>query len=165
MRNATAAERPMWKVGEVAELAGISVRTLHYYDEIGLLRPEYVTEAGYRMYSESDLERLQQILFFRELDLPLKSIQDILRSPDFDRMEALEMHRKMLLEKRRRLDQVLETLEKTIRHAKGEMDMSVKEKFRGFDFSSNPYEEEARKRWGDKAVDASKAKLAGLSDE
>jgi len=155
----------MWKVSEVAELAGISVRTLHYYDEVGLLQPEYVTDAGYRMYSENDLDRLQQILFFRELDLPLKQIKDILQSPDFDRREALLMHRKMLLEKRRRLDKVLETLENTIRHVEGECEMTAQEKFEGFDFSKNPYEEEARRRWGDKAVDDSNAKLGSMTKE
>ncbi|TLS51331.1 MerR family transcriptional regulator [Paenibacillus antri] len=151
------------KVKEVSELAGVSVRTLHHYDEIGLLSPEHTTEAGYRLYSDRDLETLQQILFFKELDLPLKQIKDILRDPSFDRQEALELHRKMLLEKRSRIDRVLDTLEKTIRQAKGEIQMTNEEKFEGFDFSNNPYEQEARERWGDKAVDDSNKKLGSLS--
>jgi DNA-binding transcriptional MerR regulator len=155
----------MMKVKEVSELAGVSVRTLHHYDEIGLLTPEHATEAGYRLYSDRDLETLQQILFFRELDLPLKQIKDILQDPTFDPKEALELHRKMLLEKRRRIDKVLDTLEKTIRQAKGEIHMSNQEKFEGFDFSNNPYEQEARERWGDEAVDASKKKLGGMSQD
>ncbi|HZG54993.1 MerR family transcriptional regulator [Paenibacillus sp.] len=155
----------MMKVSEVAALVGISVRTLHHYDEIGLLTPGHVTEAGYRMYDDGDLERLQQILFLRELDLPLKKIRDVLDAPDFDRERALELHRKLLLEKRDRLDKVLATLEKTIRHAKGEISMTNEEKFEGFDFSRNPYEQEARERWGDRAVDASNAKVQSLTKE
>lgn len=151
------------KVKEVADLVGISVRTLHHYDEIGLLSPKEITESGYRLYSDDDLEVLQQILFFRELGFPLKQIKEIIHSPSFDRQEALELHRTMLLDKRRQLDQMINTIEKTIQHSKGEIQMSQKEKFAGFDFSHNPYEQEARERWGDKAVDDANAKLGKLS--
>ena len=151
------------KVKEVADLVGISVRTLHHYDEIGLLTPEEITDAGYRIYSNENLETLQQILFFRELGFPLKKIKEIISSPSFDRQEALKLHRKMLLEKRSRLDQMITTIDKTIQHTKGEISMSNKEKFEGFDFSQNPYEQEARERWGDKAVDQSNAKVNAMS--
>ncbi|ASB91213.1 MerR family transcriptional regulator [Bacillus sonorensis] len=153
------------KVKEVADLVGISVRTLHHYDDIGLLTPSETTESGYRLYSDDDLEKLQQILFFRELDFPLKKIRNILESPSFDRNEALQMHRKMLLEKRRRLDQMIETIDKTIQFTKGEIDMTNEEKFAGFDFSQNPYEEEARERWGDEAIDKTKAHYAAMSED
>src|SRR5690606_8037699 len=102
---------------------------------------------------------------FKELDLPLRKIKDILQSPNFDKREALELHRKMLLEKRRRIDRVLGTLEKTLRSERGEVTMTAREKFEGFDFSKNPYEEEARQRWGDKTVDASNAKQGSMSKE
>lgn len=151
------------KVKEVADLVGVSVRTLHHYDEIGLLIPEETTESGYRVYSDENLETLQQILFFKELGFPLKKIKEILLSPSFDRQEALEMQRKMLLEKRSRLDKMIGTLEKTIQHSKGEIQMSNKEKFEGFDFSHNPYEQEARERWGDKAVDEANEKAAKMT--
>lgn len=151
------------KVKEVADLVGISVRTLHYYDQIGLLVPDQVTETGYRLYSDKNLEMLQQILFFRELGFPLKQIKEIIESPTFDQQEALILHRKMLMEKRRRIDQMLETLDKTIRHLKGEIQMTREEKFEGFDFSHNPYEEGARQRWGNNAVDQANAKLGALS--
>ncbi|MDQ0857273.1 MerR family transcriptional regulator [Bacillus sp. V2I10] len=153
------------KVKEVADLVGISVRTLHHYDEIGLLTPDKVTDSGYRLYSNENLETLQQILFFKELGFPLKKIKEVISSPSFDREEALRLHRKMLLEKRNRLDQMIATVEKTIKHAKGEIEMSQKEKFEGFDFSQNPYEQEARERWGDEAVDKANAKAAGMTIE
>ncbi|RFU68374.1 MerR family transcriptional regulator [Bacillus sp. V59.32b] len=151
------------KVKEVADLVGISVRTLHHYDEIGLLTPEEITESGYRLYSEANLEMLQQILFFRELGFPLKKIKEIISSPAFNRQEALELHRQMLLEKRTRLDKMLSTIDKTILHSKGEINMTNQEKFEGFDFSHNPYEQEARERWGDEAVDRSNTKIGQMS--
>lgn len=150
-------------VKEVADLVGISVRTLHHYDEIGLLKSEKTTETGYRVYSDESLETLQQILFFKELGFPLKKIRSILDSPSFDRLKALELQCKMLLEKRSRLDQMIDTIEKTIRHTKGETDMSKQEKFQGFDFSCNPYEQEAREQWGDEAVDETNEKAASLT--
>ncbi len=141
------------KVKEIADLVGISVRTLHHYDAIGLLTPEKTTQAGYRIYSNKDLETLQQILFFRELGFPLKKIKEIIHSPSFDQQEALEIQHNMLLKKRNQLDTMIKTIEKTIQHSKGEIQMSNQEKFEGFDFSHNPYEQEARKKWGDTAVD------------
>lgn len=151
------------KVREVADIVGISVRTLHHYDEIALLTPEETTKSGYRIYSSHDLETLQQILFFRELGIPLKKIKEIIYSPSFDRIEALELHRKLLLEKRSRLDKMIHTIDKTMDQTKGGMKMTDKEKFEGFDFSKNPYEQEARDRWGDKAVDETNAKIDSLS--
>ncbi|MCT8138363.1 MerR family transcriptional regulator [Anaerobacillus sp. CMMVII] len=138
---------------EVADIVGISVRTLHHYDEIGLLQPDELTEAGYRIYSESNLATLQQILFFREIGFSLKKIREITSSPSYNRVEALNIQRRMLLEKRSRLDKMITTIEKTIRHEKGEIEMTASDKFTGFDFGKNQYEEEARKRWGDAAVD------------
>lgn len=153
------------KVKEVAEIVGVSVRTLHHYDEIGLLHPEGVTDAGYRLYTDENLATLQQILFFKELGFSLKKIQEIISSPSFDRLEALEMQREMLHDRRRRLDQMISTIDKTTRHLKGEITMSNKEKFEGFDFSRNPYEKEARERWGDKTIDQSNAALDSMSQE
>jgi len=153
------------RVKEVADLVGTSVRTLHHYDEIGLLLPEETTESGYRLYSEANLELLQQILFFRELGFPLKRIKDIVTDPSFDRLAALQQHRMLLLEKRDRIDQMLETIDKTVRHMKGEMTMTHQERFTGFDFSSRPYEQEARERWGDEAVNRSHAKLDTMNKQ
>lgn len=152
------------KIKEVAELVGISVRTLHHYDAIGLLTPK-TTESGYRNYSEDDLETLQQILFFKEIGFPLKKIKEIINSPAFDRADALKLHRKMLLEKRNRLEKMIATVDKTIKHVKGEIEMNNQEKFSGFDFSENPYEKEARERWGDKAVNETNAKVNNMSNK
>jgi DNA-binding transcriptional MerR regulator len=153
------------KIKEVADLAGISVRTLHHYDEINLLKPDSLSEAGYRLYSEENIETLQQILFFKSLGLPLKQIQDIITSPTFDRHEALNLHLSMLHEKRNQLDKMIATVEKTIQYTKGEIQMTNKEKLEGFDFSHNHYEQEARERWGDKAVDDANKKISGLSQD
>ncbi|WP_102345951.1 MerR family transcriptional regulator [Bacillus sp. Marseille-P3661] len=151
------------KVKEVADIVGISVRTLHHYDEIGLLIPDEITETGYRVYSDENLETLQQILFFKELGFPLKKIKEIIDRPSYDRQEALEMQYKMLLEKKRRLEKMIKTIEKTIQHSKGEIQMSNQEKFEGFDFSHNPYEQEAREKWGDKAVDEANEKAKNMT--
>lgn len=153
------------KVKEVSHLSGISVRTLHHYDEIGLLKPESTSSSGYRLYSEDNLETLQQILFFRELDFPLKQIKGIIHSPSFDRKEALTLHRQTLLDKRKRIDKMIATIDKTTQYMKGDIHMSNKEKFAGFDFSDNRYEEEARKRWGNKAVDKTNATISALSHD
>ncbi|QST00650.1 MerR family transcriptional regulator [Pontibacillus sp. ALD_SL1] len=155
----------MLKVKEVADLTGISVRTLHYYDEIGLLCPSETTDASYRIYSNTDLEMLQQILFFKEMGFSLKKIKEVIHSSDFDRIEALELHRNLLIEKRNRLDQMVKTVDKTIQHAKGEMTMTNKEKFEGFDFSQNPYEQEAREKYGDQAVEESKQNIVKMNPE
>lgn len=152
------------KVKEVAQLVGISVRTLHYYDEIDLLTPEATSPTGYRLYSERNLERLQQILFFRNVGFSLKEIKVMLDNPNFDQLEALQLHRRILLDKRDNIDTLIKTVDKTIQHMKGEVTMTDKEKFQGFDFSYNPYEEEAREQWGDKAVDESNAKIAGMKE-
>ncbi|MBP3952531.1 MerR family transcriptional regulator [Bacillus suaedae] len=151
------------KVKEVADLVGISVRTLHHYDEIGLLIPEETTEAGYRVYSDRNLETLQQILFFKELGFPLKKIKEIIDNPSFDRHEALKIQHNMLLEKKSRLEKMIGTIEKTIQHSKGEIPMSNQERFEGFDFSHNPYEQEARERWGDQAVDGANEKTKNMT--
>lgn len=152
------------KIKEVADLVGISVRTLHHYDEIGLLVPDDTTEAGYRIYSDENLEMLQQILFFKELDFPLKKIKEIIERPTFERQEALEIQHGMLLDRKSRLEKMIRTIEKSLQYEKGEITMSNKEKFEGFDFSHNPYEQEAREKWGDKAVNQANEKAKGMTE-
>lgn len=107
----------MLKIKELSELVGISVRTLHHYDSIGLLCPEK-TEAGYRIYSDKDIDFLQQILFFKELGFSLKEIKNIISDPSFNKEEALLAHKKMLLDKQAHISKLVETIDKTIRYQK-----------------------------------------------
>lgn len=141
------------KISELASIANVSKRTLHYYDEIGLLTPTHIDENGYRIYSEQNIDQLQQILFFRQLDLPLKQIKQLMEDPTYDATEVLHVHKQILLQKREKLDELMRTIDKTIEHMKGKRKMTHQEKFTGFDFSENAYEKEARKMYGNEAVD------------
>lgn len=114
----------MRTVKQVSDLTGISVRALHYYDEIGLLKPSEITETGYRLYDDETLKTLQQILFFKELDMPLKEVKDIMTSPNFDKMEALKNQKKLLMLKQKRLNGLIKLINKTL---KGEGTMNFKE--------------------------------------
>ncbi|EYE87520.1 MerR family transcriptional regulator [Fervidicella metallireducens AeB] len=143
----------MYKIKEVADMVGISVRTLHHYDEIGLLKPESITQAGYRLYTEKNLEKLQQILFFKELDFDLKTIKEILDDPDFDRKRALELHRQLLIKKRDRLNKIIECVENTIESAERGIKMSKENMFNAFDMSEiekyqKKYAEETKQKYG-----------------
>lgn len=152
------------QVKEVAKIAGISVRTLHYYDEIGLLKPDESSASGYRLYSERNLDQLQQILFFRTLDFPLKEIKTMMEDKSYDRLEALYIQREQLQKKRDNLNELLYTIDQTITHEQGGVKMTQNEKFKGFSFGDNPYEEEAKQKWGKEAVEASNAKIAAWTD-
>jgi len=114
----------MKTIKQVSDLTGISVRMLHYYDKIGLLKPSNFTDTGYRLYDDEALETLQQILFFKELDIPLKEVKEIMVSAHFDKMQALKSHKKLLILKRNRLNCLIELVNKTL---KGESTMSFKE--------------------------------------
>ncbi len=114
----------MRTISQVAELTGISTRTLQYYDEIGLLKPSGLTQSGYRLYDDEALQKLQQILFFKELDYQLKEIKEILQKPDFDRIKAFKKQKELLLLKRNRTDRLIQLLN---RLEKGEQCMSFKE--------------------------------------
>ncbi|ARI78951.1 MerR family transcriptional regulator [Halobacillus mangrovi] len=161
----------MYKVREVADLAGISVRTLHHYDHIGLLNPVRTGENGYRLYGEEELARLQQILFFREMDFTLDKIKQILDNPDFDQEQALNTHRKILMEKRNRLDRIIDSVEQTLQALEGGRKMSNKDRFEPFDKSEmeahqKKYEKEVKERWGGSdAYKESKKKAASYTEE
>ncbi len=148
---------------KVAKITGVSVRTLHHYDTIEILSPGRNPENGYREYSDEDMDRLQQILFFKECGFSLVQIKELLSSPSFDREKAFDLQKKYLLQEQRRIEIMLETLEKSVQNMKGRVTMSIKDKFHGFDFTNNPYEDEARRLWGDKAVDQSNAHIKSLS--
>lgn len=114
----------MKTVSQVAKLTGISIRTLQYYDEIGLLKPSEITSSGYRLYNDETLQTLQQILFFRELGFQLKEIKEIIENPDFDRMIAFQKQKELLLLKRNRIDRLIQLLSRLER---GEQCVSFKE--------------------------------------
>lgn len=135
-----------YTVKAVADLAGISIRTLHHYDEIGLLKPAGSSASGYRLYSEADLEQLQQVLFFRELGFGLQEIREIITSPGFDRKQALLEHRQLLQERQDRLGRLIQSVDRTLAAMERGTVMSKEDMFDGFDHSK--YEEEARQRWG-----------------
>ena len=149
----------MYTVKQLACLAGISARTLHYYHEIGLLKPSTVGGNGYRYYGDEAFIRLQQILFYRELDLSLKDIKQILASPDFDVSKALQAHKQALGQRAARLSRLIETVDNTILHLKGEKEMSKKQLFEAFsDEEQELHAEEAEKMYDPKIVKASQKK-------
>lgn len=137
------------KIGDVARLAGVTVRTLHHYDEIGLLTPSQRSDAGYRLYTDADLERLQQILFYRELGFGLEQIADVMNAPDFDRRAALLEQRRLLEAQIRRLQATLNLVDKTMAAIEGGIALTKEEMFEVFgDFDPTQYEDEVRERWG-----------------
>ena len=133
------------QIKEFAELTGVSVRTLHYYDEIGLLKPSEVDEhSGYRFYDEKSLERMQEILFYRELDFSLKTIGQIISSPDYDKQQALSRQRQLLLAKKERLERLIDALD-GLKEGEGLMKNEYED-------LKNKYADEVKQRWGDTAA-------------
>jgi MerR family transcriptional regulator, multidrug-efflux activator len=160
----------LYKVKEVSELAGVSVRSLHHYDSIGLLVPAESTAAGYRLYTEKDLERLQQILFFKEMDFSLQEINNILSRSDFDRKATLEKHKELLLAKKCRLEDLIITVDKTINSIGGGNKMADKEMFKGFDMSEieehqNKYSKEAKEKYGNETVEKVEKRTSAYTSE
>src|SRR5512146_940272 len=134
----------MFTVKQRSKIAGITPRALHYYDEIGLLKPSRVGENGYRYYGEESLLRLQQILFYRELGIPLEDVKKIMGRRDFDVLGALHSHKDALQKQVARLNRLIHTVDNTINHLKGNTTMSNKAYFEGFsDEQQAEYEKEA----------------------
>lgn len=152
-------------IKEFAKLTNVSVRTLHYYDEIGLLKPSFVDEQnGYRCYDEMALERMQQILFYRELDFSLKSISEILSSPNYDKYQALVRQKELLKLKRQRLDRLIKAIDDSM---KGVNTMNTKV-FDNTEYENarDEYMQEAKERWGDtKAYQEYLDKTKGMPDK
>lgn len=141
-----------YTVKKLSELSGVTVRTLHWYDEVGLLKPAYFGNNGYRYYEEEQLLRLQQILFFRELGFPLKDIRGVLGSSDFNKIKALSAHRRTLKERLIRTNDLIETIDKTILHLRGEQKMKEQEFYSGFSAEKQKeYEAYLIERHGDQA--------------
>jgi DNA-binding transcriptional MerR regulator len=159
-----------YTVNKLAKLAGVSSRTLRYYDEIGLLSPKRISSNGYRIYGRNEVDRLQQILFYRELGVSLDEIGRIISAKDFDGLSALQNHLTDLLERKEQLELLIANVEKTIKAMKGETIMSDKEKFEGFlkkmvDDNEQLYGEEIREKYGEEAVKRSNEKILNMSQK
>lgn len=157
-----------YPINKLAKIAGVSTRTLRYYDEIGLLAPARLTEAGYRIYGEAEVDALQQILFYRALGVELGQIKTLLHAETFHKENALAQHLAALLEKRVQLDALIENARRTILAMKGEITMKDTEKFEGFkqelvDENERQYGVEIRAKYGDDAVDSSHARIKGMT--
>ncbi len=154
-----------YTVKKLAKAAGVSVRTLHHYDRIGLLKPSIRTAAGYRLYGEGELLRLQQILFYKELDFGLREIAALINRPDFDLISALESQKQQLKERRKRIDRLMSTLDKTILHIKGKIKMNYEELYEGLPKEqAAAWRNEALKKWPDHVKQSENA-LTRMSKE
>jgi DNA-binding transcriptional MerR regulator len=156
----------LYTVKQVSCLAGISARTLHYYDEIGLLKPDSVGTNGYRYYGDHAILRLQQILFYRELDLPLDEIKEITGRRDFDALAALESHRRALWQRLERINRLIQTVDETISHLKGQKTMSKKQLFEAFsEEEQEKYAAEAEQLYDPEIVRDSQKKWKSYTKE
>jgi DNA-binding transcriptional MerR regulator len=154
-----------YTVSQLARMAGVSVRTLHHYDQIGLLKPSARTRAGYRLYGESELLRLQQILFFKELDMPLGEVRRILDDPGFNQVAALEHHRHSLQQRMERLTCLLKTIDRTIdRLTEDDMTLTDQELYEGFTTEQiERYKREAREMYDPALVEESERRVKNMS--
>ncbi len=159
-----------YTIKALADLAGVTPRTLRWYDRQGLLKPCRTTEAGYRLYGPREVDRLQDILFYRELGLELAAIRRILDDPAFDRLTALQSHLAELETRRNRLEGLILTVRKTIDEEKGGNPMSDREKFEAFkrravEANEARYGPEIREKYGDGTVDRANARVLALTEE
>ncbi|MDD4362680.1 MAG: MerR family transcriptional regulator [Atribacterota bacterium] len=157
-----------YTVKELSDLSGISKRTLRYYDEIDLLKPDRLTSSGYRIYTQKEVNKLQQILFYRALKVNLKNIQEIINSPDFDELKALRKHFKKMLKQKEQLDLLLQNIKKTIVSIERGITMSNQEKFEGFkkkliEENEAKYGEEICNLYGKETVRKSNEKVKNMT--
>lgn len=157
-------------IKELSVLAGVSARTLRYYDEIGILKPHRISESGYRYYGRKEVEMLQQILFYKERGLRLEQISDILYQKEFDALPALYSHLLELQNQKQRIESLIHLVEKTIRSMKGEEIMSDQEKFEAFkqqviDKNEMEFGKEVREKYGDEEVNEANRKMLNMTEE
>lgn len=157
----------MYTVKDLVRLTGLTPRTLRYYDSIGLLCPRRGRENDYRLYGPGEMDRLQQILLYRDMGLPLEEIRRLLDAPDLDRAGALREHLERLLERRREVDALIRTVRRTLDSMKGEITMTDQEKFEGMKKQAireneAAYGREAREKYGEEAMDGHNARLANM---
>ena len=153
-----------WSINEVARLSGVTSRALRHYDAIGLLPPAWTDHGGRRYYEQDDLLRLQRVLLLRDLGLGLDAIAKVLAAQDRDsQVEVLKRHREWLRQERKRLGRLIRTVDRTMTSLERGDDMTAETMFEGFEH--NPYEAEARERWGNEVVDESNARLRSMTPE
>jgi DNA-binding transcriptional MerR regulator len=159
-----------YTINKLAHLAGISTRTLRYYDQIGLLKPARINSSGYRIYGEKEVDTLQQLMFYRELGVGLDDIREIISGKGFDELAALREHRDKLLLKREQLDVLLTNVEKTITSKEGGLKMADQDKFAGFkkrlvEDNEAQYGQEIREKYGEDAVAKSNQKVLNMTPQ
>lgn len=159
-----------YTVGQLAKLSGLTTRTLRYYDQIDLLKPSKLRSNGYRIYTEAEVDKLQQILFFRTLEMSPEAIKTILEFAGYDAQNALEEHLETLYRRKDRLEQLIANAKKTIASMKGESKMTDKEKFEGFkkkllEENQEKYGKELMEKYGEKQIKKSNEKFAKLTQE
>lgn len=158
-----------YTINKLAKLAGISTRTLRYYDEIDLLHPKRINSSGYRIYGEQEVDKLQQILLFRELDMKLDVIQELLAA-ETDPLTLLQEHKQALMSRRNQLDRLLQLVDDTIETKKGRKKMTDTQKFEAFKQdlikqNETQYGEEIREKYGEAAVEKSNAQLMNMTED
>ncbi|WP_414698257.1 MerR family transcriptional regulator [Peptacetobacter sp. AB845] len=160
----------MYSTGKLSEISGVSSRTLRYYDEIGLLKPNFINESGYRYYGDKEVALLQQILFYKERGFDLNTIKEIIYSKDFDLSDALEEHLSSLEEQKLKIDRMINSVKLSIKSLKGEYNMTDRETFEVFkknliDKNERTYGKEIREKYGDDSIDESNRKMLNMSEE
>jgi DNA-binding transcriptional MerR regulator len=158
-----------YMIQKLGKLAGISTRTLRYYDQIGLLKPVRTSSSGYRIYGPAEVDKLQQVLFYRELGLPLETIRDIVNASSFEPLSALRYHREQLAMRREQLETLIRNVDKTIQVKEGERTMSDSEKFEGIkqqliDENEKKYGSEIREKYGEDTVNRSNEKVKHMTE-
>jgi len=158
-----------YSINKLSKLAGVSTRTLRYYDEIGLLSPKRVSN-GYRIYSKTEVDLLQQILLFRELGISLEEIKKIVYAKEYDRISALQGHLSELVAKREQIETLIANVEKTIAESRGELTMEDREKFEGFKQNlitenEKTYGSEIREKFSNEVIDASNTKIKNMTSD
>lgn len=158
-----------YTIQKLSRLAGVSTRTLRFYDEIGLLKPKRTSTSGYRIYGEAEVDRLQQILFFKQLSFSLDEIKSAMDDPEYDAEQSLVAHKQVLLEKKKEIELLIKTVDATLEEKRGGKKMSDKEKFEGLkrellDENETRFGQEIRDKYGKKSAEASNKKFAGMSE-
>ena len=159
-----------YTIGKLARLSGLTTRTLRYYDQIDLLKPSKIAENGYRIYTEKDVDRLQQVLFFRVLKVSPETIRGILDFPDYDALTVLETHKVTLTERKEQLEEIIANVGKTIAKMKGEYQMTDHEKFEGLktkllEENEEKYGKELMEKYGEKQLKKVNERFSALTQE